>query len=360
MGSGSYRIKVKPRRGHLGLTSDSFRYRDPSSAPVHVPPPSELPAQPNNAPAPHTESPSAVSALAQEDLWSREMRTIPPLPSWFRCMPHSKSGTTLVPATSRCSSSGFWGIPNQLPQVWIHLEFSYLVARFAVLKAQRDGCDPMTERTRNWLDREIDTFLDSPAWQWEEPAFPNVPERIAWRLSADGHSIHKYQRALIDEDLFVMAIAADIKTVNAICGVPSSPLMTDAVDLAARSFDEQVVWTPTGGWLMQPGQWSDHPDYLYAGNAVVESSLEPSPIGDLAADSSHSHRLGLWLVSLRCEAETEGNLLQVRKYDELLHGLDAQLATVVATRTFRRRLSDQLHGRPQWGLSIWVRNPGPR
>lgn len=212
------------------------------------------------------------------------------------------------------------------------LQFTYLVSRYGVLKSERDGCTQETARVRSWLDTEIDRFLTSPAWQWAASAFLTVPDRIAWRLSPESQQAqYEYQGALIDEDLFALAIAADAQTLDLACGAPSSNAVDRTVGLAADVFEEKVVSTSAGGWLLQPGVWSDHPDYLYAGNENVEPDLQPAPIADIATDTSHSARLPLFLRSLQCNAEVRTDQLSATKYEQLVAGLDAQFA-VVASR----------------------------
>lgn len=175
------------------------------------------------------------------------------------------------------------------------LQFSYLLSRFAVL----DGaCSDFNRRLLEYLERMIEAAIRQPAWQWERDDFENMFARIEWKLTADP-SDPSYLRAIIDEELFAVAIAADIATAKTGCGLPVPETVSQAVRLGYRIVTDMGT-TDGEGWQFQPGVWRDHPDYKFAGHEHLAAGLSPSPVDGIGVDSSHSARLPLWLLSLQC------------------------------------------------------------
>lgn len=76
---------------------------------------------------------------------------------------------------------------------------------------------------------------------------------------------------------------------------------------------------------MQPGVWSDHPDYLYASYSKSSPNLKPVPVKNIAGETSHSHRFPLILNSLRDADAPERSVL----YVDILKGLNKQFFEIV-------------------------------
>jgi len=113
---------------------------------------------------------------------------------------------------------------------------------------------------------------------------------------------YSYYRAITDEDLFALAIGADLSSVASRCGLPNDSRFNDVATLASLIFTNEVNETDIGGWVLQKGVWTDHPDYAYVGNPKVLPQLTPAKVYDISPDSSHSFRLPLFLVSFACSA----------------------------------------------------------
>lgn len=108
-----------------------------------------------------------------------------------------------------------------------------------------------------------------------------------------------YACVITDHELFLFAVAADVGTWQNSVRSGASPLVTDVMRAALTVLRDRTVPTAQNGWLFQPGYWSDHPDYLFAGHTEKREDMVPFPMQHVAEDSSHSHRWPLWLESLR-------------------------------------------------------------
>ena len=87
-----------------------------------------------------------------------------------------------------------------------------------------------------------------------------MKDRMSWKLD-QAQTTPSYYRAVIDEETFTFAIAADY---YAFCAMTNSPCPSDVLDIldwAERVFSSQMVDTQAGGVLLQPGVWAEHRDY---------------------------------------------------------------------------------------------------
>lgn len=182
---------------------------------------------------------------------------------------------------------------NRLQYLYLASEFLRLASEFNLLW-EIPPCLPI------FLKKEVLSIWEHrPVPHWSEPPFQGLGRRIHWKL--DHKQVAKsYFRAISDDEFFILAIAADLCVYARVTPgrgtwIPSLfPLLTTA----KRVLDQEGQDQPDGGWLFQPGVWTDHPDYLYAGHERIEPNLPPSPVQGIAWDSSHSHRFPLWLSSL--------------------------------------------------------------
>jgi len=96
----------------------------------------------------------------------------------------------------------------------------------------------------------------------------------------------------------LFAIAADIRIYDIYLNRDNDPLITEILDYSYRTMKQYGKHIENDGWTFQPGIWSDHGDYLYAGNYEINENMQPLPVDGIAEDSSHSHRWPVWLMSL--------------------------------------------------------------
>lgn len=200
------------------------------------------------------------------------------------------------------------------------LQFSYLISQFTVLQTMHGGCDDFVHGAVERLDRDVGEALLRPAWQWEMSDFQTMFHRLEWKLD-QASTLPSYLKAIFDEELFTLAIAADLRRTMPACDMPVPPTVERAVALVPRVVREGGRFDGEG-WLFQPGVWRDHPDYAHAGNDALGPDLPRALVDDIGWDSSHSARFALWLHSFAC-AFPEGD--ERRRIDRAAAGFRRQL-----------------------------------
>lgn len=151
-------------------------------------------------------------------------------------------------------------------------------------------------------------------------------EIVAWKYNNRGNTNRNFKRATIDIEFYGFAILAEIISITQKQEKTVEQRLLSSQALVTNVFKQEVSYTSTG-WLYQPGQWQDNIDYLYAGYYVAEPDLSYSMVEGIATDSSHSHRMPLWLTSLKNAYPefSEENLY----FDELIQGFKEQFINVV-------------------------------
>jgi hypothetical protein len=178
------------------------------------------------------------------------------------------------------------------------LQYLYLASEFAVLAADARRGDLIPQ---DLLDR----IYAGVAQNWQEDTVRGWPrsgiirDRLAWKLSVRNPP-HSYYRVIDDAERFLFGIAADLRAYELASGVTDrrSPVVTEILAAARSAFEQRGVAQVDGGWLFQPGVWSDHPDYAFAGQPAKVEGMSRSPVPDIAEDASHSLRMPLLLTSL--------------------------------------------------------------
>ncbi len=215
------------------------------------------------------------------------------------------------------------------------LEYLYVASQFIVLAQVSKQQDLIPPGLPELLFSQIqNVWVKEPAWQWERQPFPGgARERTLWRL--DNRQVKKsYLRAINDVDFFVFAIAGDLKAYG---GTPAqqkawNQLLDDVISIARRTFTQEVVPQPGGGWLFQPGVWTDHPEYQFAGNKEIQPGLKPAPVPGISQDSSHSLRFPLWLTSLMQAYPPKSEGYQY--FEGLRSGLEKQFVNKVLVKPY--------------------------
>jgi len=244
------------------------------------------------------------------------------------------------------------------------LHYLYLASRFLVLAVEKGRQDLIPPQLPSILYAEIkDLWQDNPAWEWNRDPFPGgIRARVLWKLNHKDVK-QSYYRAIIDEELFLFAIAANLHAYERVSGLEDSPMLTDILDVAYRVFQQEVVLQEDGGWLFQPGIWTDHHDYAYAGRKEKAPGMEPLPVPGMAWDSSHSHRFPLWLTSLAGAYSPGSN--ERRFYNHLKAGLEKHLFNEVLvpraedSRGYRmRNFMDGRNGVYRWNYQTLQESDG--
>lgn len=205
------------------------------------------------------------------------------------------------------------------------LQYFALAAHFVNLAASYGRADIIPSGLTQFLQADLKAvWLDRNAWQWDSPDFHGMRERLVWRLDHPDVS-PSYLRAVIDEELFALAIAADLRVFERATLAPASwsPTVSDVLDVAERVLRQESSY-PGDGWLFQVGVWTDHPDYAYAGLDAPAPDMMPTPRPGVATDSSHAARWPVWITSLR-DSSAPGSDRQ-ELYSDILERMGNQVA----------------------------------
>jgi hypothetical protein len=218
------------------------------------------------------------------------------------------------------------GLPSSLLDRVQHL---YLGSQFAALAQASGRPDLIPTGLVNVLRNAIEqAWYADPDYAGNPLTSGGMRALLQWKL--DGRSSHSLQgQPITDHELFVMAIAADLKFIADMVSQNKSgdPLFNEIYGVGTRTFTQEVFSTSVGGWLLQPGVWRADNSYRYAGNLELRDGILPGVIPGIGQDSSHSHRLPAWLSSFARAAlgDSEEEFL----FERLRQGLEVQFAEVV-------------------------------
>ncbi len=203
----------------------------------------------------------------------------------------------------RFASEGYdsnWTQPWPIAWRQGRIQYLYLYSRYLVLAAQNGQASKVNLRIPEILSDTLDwIWNDEEAVQYVRKPFPNLRERVLWKL--DNPNPDKlYYRALLDDERFIMAIAGDLKRYSQLTGtkLPAAKAIDDVLEIAYRCYRQYGEFLSDDRWLIQPGAWTDHPDYAYAGQREKVPGMSKMPRFGISEDISHSHRTALWLSSM--------------------------------------------------------------
>lgn len=202
------------------------------------------------------------------------------------------------------------------------VEYLYVASQFLVLAKQSGRSDLIPGGLDDLLFAEIrDIWYETPAPQYAHAPFKGMKARIEFKLDHRNLGLSFY-RAITDEEMVVASIAADLRYFHGFQRAAGETTLNDILSTAERVSKQEIVHDPDGGWLLQPGVWTDHPDFQYAGNPRLEHGLRKAPVAGIGTDSSHNSRWALFLRSL-ANAYPDGSP-QNRLYSDLESGLNVQ------------------------------------
>ena len=253
---------------------------------------------------------------------------------------------------------------SQLPdQSLSRLFYLYLASQFVVVARRSGHVELIPEGLPEFLFGEVEAgWLKRPATQYEHPTFVGMRDRVIWKLN--NHKVAKsYYRAFLDDELFLFAIAADLRY-GATQKQSSWRLsLDDIISVADKVYTQESTRTPSGGWLLQPGVWTDHPDFKYAGRARTEAAMQPAPLPNIGWDSSHFFRAPLWLTSMMNAFATGSRGYNF--YSGLRNGLAQQFFTKVLVPSSadfpcyrQNNFMDGSNGLYRWGYGSLGSNNG--
>jgi len=245
--------------------------------------------------------PMHVAFWANEDAWVNDIRDL-----------MKRSVENLGDISDLPSSSGLLN--------W--LQYAYLMSRYITLEQAEPD---LIVTLASYLDQEVHRIWSKyPAWMWSREPFPNMRERVEWKLNCTDPQ-YSYYRCIFDQEIFVFAIAADLIFYDFSHNGVLTHVDThrQISEYAYRVFVDRVSYTNENAWVFQPGVWTDHGDYAYAGQRDKGTNLVKKPVPGIAEDSSHAHRMPLWLVSLRSIYQKDDE--EYAYYDNLINGLGKQV-----------------------------------
>lgn len=202
-------------------------------------------------------------------------------------------------------------------------QFHYAMVRYLKYSLDDWGDTQQALYDNLLADFQFDWFEEETLQLSYEGTRDNIMEQ---KLAGIGQTSPKFRRTTIDAEFYAFSIAGELAQIQRARGEAIATPVQAMLDLAFLNFQQEVVFTNTG-WLYQPGQWEDHPDYIYAGHDILTPDLEPFPVAGIATDSSHSHRMPLWLTSIQFGFEPDSN--QHNYFAELRAGFESQFMEVV-------------------------------
>jgi hypothetical protein len=218
------------------------------------------------------------------------------------------------------------------------MQFLYFVSRYVVLaqRTQNEKQIPegLVERLYSYLE---DAWSKRPVIQWEHADFNCVRDRLTYKLDLKNPKL-SYFRAILDEEIYIGAVAADLLQYERLKGEASlsTPMLREILEMMRRVWRDRADQNEHGGWIFQPGVWDDHPDFAYSDQTTKTVGMEKRKRTGLGEDISHSHRLPLWLCSFMEASEEESE--DRAYYAALLKGLEKQFfakALVPPTETYK-------------------------
>ncbi len=203
-------------------------------------------------------------------------------------------------------------------------------------------------------------WLEAPAWHWNGAFAGGVRERSLARLNGGPRvSGRRFFSGFLDYDVHLLAVAADLKTVQkkSFWLAPSSAdkaLVDDVVALAFRILFERVKVGADGkSFGFDRGYWDDNPIAQYGGCQDARLPKRVCPIRSYTTDISHGQRWPAWLESFELSARDGNEAAKVRR---LRTALAATVARGIRYREGRLLLPNFLDGRDGWFLTTESKN----
>ena len=183
------------------------------------------------------------------------------------------------------------------------IQYIYLASEYINL-CKRYGEDSLIPpNLYNILFDKINTTWNKDnIWAWQHPkykknSFKNMRTKVMWKLYNNTIKEKTYHTAITDDEFFVMATASNLKYFLTQNNQPVNSVLDDIYQLGVEAFRVRVIFNQEGGWLIQPGYWTNHNDYLYAGNDTIADNIIQIMVPNIGEDFSHSFRYPCWINS---------------------------------------------------------------
>lgn len=219
------------------------------------------------------------------------------------------------------------------------LQFCYLVSQYLKLYTQyyNQELSKLESDLFIFLINELDYFWSqkiTKSWQDNNVSkyiFKGIEERVLWKLSSSELDSTYYNNAIVDEERFLFAIAADIRFIIRSIKLNVSEETNKKLKLieltSLRVFKERTSFDSVGV-IFQKGFWSRHRDFRFAGCQTLECIEKgENRIKNISEDTSHSLRLPLFLESLKDGASNLNSQIYYKKLSRKL--MDQLLTSVI-------------------------------
>lgn len=282
--------------------------------------------------SPHSdsqESPSAViSDMGSSSAgWKKYISVLVREPLWSARDAYDGSHILMTPMHFAFSSGDKNGVKQfeylmgqfasrELPSGQIiQAQWIYFVTRYLALRSEFNypfsAIDSyLIQRVSSWLHNR---WLYEPAYQWGQLPLIGEKSRISLIRRADSKWPVSYYSAVKDYELFLFSAASDMQFVyeKQADQILIAPEVKESIkEMRSTGIAivlERGVFTDHGGWLFQPGIWSDYPDFRFAGHSEMKPNLEERRIPNISEDSSHSHRWPLFFRSMIAASNSNDN-----------------------------------------------------
>ena len=204
------------------------------------------------------------------------------------------------------------------------LQYLYLCSRFMTLANEAHRADLIPPNLDGMLVQEIESvWTTEPDPHWNGTKFKGMRECVLAKLQVEAVG-KSYYRAILDTELHLMAIAAELRHSELIAKRKrrNAGVIKDALSVARQVFMQRAVPDREGRWRFQPGVWADHPDFAYAGNGEKAVGLQPRKVENVAEDTGHSARMPMWLTSFAQAYPAKS--AERRYYEALKQGFEKQ------------------------------------
>lgn len=238
------------------------------------------------------------------------------------------------------------------------LQYIYFLSNY--LKLAKKDSYPVDSSLYSIIYQEVDEIWKAQAPTWGQAPFTSMEERVKWKLSNLAPQGKSYYNVILDEELFVMAIAADLKTFLLIDKKEIPSLLSKIISFANSIFETRLKWDDQERCYFQAGYWTDHPDYIYAGNINKVIGMSIKKVTDIGEDISHSHRLPIWLLSFQDSYFQEPSYFNF--YEKVRNGLAKQfidkVVVVDSNSILTKNFLNGSNGVYRWNYSTLNNNDG--
>jgi hypothetical protein len=182
-------------------------------------------------------------------------------------------------------------------------QFQYFISQYLILKHEYNGLSDtdieLLNKVRSWAFN----FWNEPAWMWGREPFDSMYERMEWKLTELSPQ-RSYYRAIFDEELFLLATVANLQQINLANLISEQETSFSQINkltwiMLSQEIKLSLETDNLNYFNFQPGVWTEHPDYAYAGQSEIIESMPKILIEGIATDSSHMHRWPVWLKSFK-------------------------------------------------------------